>query len=92
MSYEDLRNNEEDVFANLMKFFGVSLTMVEIKNILKEISKHPKKFNPERGHTGYKSTFRRGLVGSWELEFDDNLKIIANKKLNQVLTQLGYVE
>lgn len=92
LSYEDLRSNEEDVFASLIQFFGVSLTMVEVKNILNKISKHPKNFNPVRGHTAYKSTFRRGLVGSWELEFDDNLKVVANKKLNQILKQLGYVE
>ena len=92
LSYEELRNNQEGTFANIMKFFEVSLTDIEMKNILKTISKHPKDFNPERGKYGYKSTFRRGEIGNWEWEFevDENLKLMANKELSQILIRLGY--
>ena len=91
LSYEELLDNKEDTFANLMQFFGVNMTEVKIKNILKKISKRRKFFNPRRlNFYGYKSTFRRGEIGSWESEFDDSLKLIANKNLNQILIQLGY--
>ena len=91
LSYEELRTNKEDTFANLMKFFGINLTELEIKNILKVISKHPKHFNPSRLNLyGFSSTFRQGKIGSWESEFDNSLKSIANENLNQILTELGY--
>ena len=91
LPYEELRNNKEVIFTNLMQFFGVNLTDEEIKNILKKISKHPKYFNPRKLNLyGFRSTFRQGKIGSWEAEFDDRLKSIANKNLNQILIELGY--
>jgi hypothetical protein len=92
LSYEKLRNNQADTFQDILDFFEVNLSKKEIKNIMKKISKHPKKFNAGRYNYWYKSTFRRGEIGDWKWEFeiDNRLNYIAKNNLKKILKKLDY--
>lgn len=46
----------------------------------------------ERMHHKYSLTFRSGKIGSWKLEFDDEIKTAFKKVAGNLLIELGYEE
>jgi len=55
-----------------------------------EINQDQSKFNPEKGNVGQKSTKRKGVVGSWNDEFSDNLKSISSDKFKDIINRFDY--
>jgi len=90
LKYEDLVNNAEIKFKEILAFYNINLSPVKFQRIMLEINQDQSKFNPEKGNVGQKSTKRKGVVGSWNDEFSDNLKSISSDKFKDIINRFDY--
>ena len=66
--YEDLRNNPNEIFHRILRFFEINLSEAEFASIMHAIEEGKQKKEPALMLPGQKTTKRKGVVGEWKKE------------------------
>tara|TARA_B110000967_G_C18902071_1_gene576766 strand:- start:1569 stop:2462 length:894 start_codon:yes stop_codon:yes gene_type:complete len=92
VKYEDLRQNPAEIFKNVLLFYGVTLTNLQLNNLIDSISLKPKKTLFNQTLPGMRSTMYKGIAGSWrDVLQQDHIELIK-KLFGETLIELGYEE
>lgn len=89
IKYEDILEDRDKIFLEISRFFELSKSENEVKDILVEIDKNMKKGFNLKSTAGNKSTFRKGGSGDWKNHFSEK-DIESFKKVDGELKKFGY--
>jgi len=91
IKYEDLKSNPRQIFSELLLFYNITFdnsifdTLFDSTTNLSTATDKPTGYEP-----GKKSTFRKGLTGTWKQELDPTHISFINDTIHECLVFLGY--
>jgi len=96
IKYEDLLNNTEETFKNLVLFLYGEVDTTQLKRAIKYSSFKELKEQEKKNHFKEKplkadSFFRKGKSNSWKEEMSDIQATKITKKHSKVMKELGYL-